>query len=115
MRSTSTISVSRNSIWRIELSSVSRSSSGSSSAFSQRRPASPNRSLTSGDTISRRINTAWISFFSRVRASTSPDRRANRRRITLVRSSGIQTVSSDPAARSRASVLASRRSVFARA
>ena len=51
----------------------------------------------------------------RERALTSCARRASRRRITRVRSSGIQIASSAPAASSFASARASRRSVFARA
>jgi hypothetical protein len=90
------------SIWRRPLSSVSRSSIGSSSSADRARPALPTRSLTSGRPLSRLIKSAWISFFTRVRASTSWDRRASRRRITLVRSSGIHTLSSDPAANSSA-------------
>ena len=114
-RSTDATSPSRKSIWRRPLSSVSRSSIGSSSSASHARPFLPNRSLTSGRPFSRRIKIAWISFFTRVRASTNCDRRASRRRITRVRSSGIHTLSNDPAANSLASVRASRRSVFARA
>jgi hypothetical protein len=52
---------------------------------------------------------------ARVRARTSWLRRASRRRIARVHSSGIPTASSSPAASSLASVRASRRSVFARA
>jgi len=65
--------------------------------------------------LSRRIRIAWISFLALVRARTSCDRRASRRRIARVRSSGIHTLSNDPAASSLASVRASRRSVLARA
>jgi hypothetical protein len=68
-----------------------------------------------GRPFRRRIKIAWTSFFTRVRASTNCERRDSRRRITRVRSSGIQTLSSEPAANSLASVRASRRSVFARA
>ena len=75
----------------------------------------PNRSLASGRPFSRRIKIAWISFFARVRAATNCDRRASRRRIARVRSSGIHTLSNDPAASNLASVRASSRSVFARA
>jgi hypothetical protein len=75
----------------------------------------PNRSLTSGRPFRGRIKIAWISFFTRVRASTNCERRASRRRITLVRSSGIHTLSNVPAASSFASVRASSLSVFARA
>jgi hypothetical protein len=114
-RSTAAISVSRNSIWRMQPSTVSRSSSASSSPASHLRPLTPNRSLTGGRPTSWRINTAWISFFARERALTSRPRRASRRRITHVPRSGIQTASSDPAASSLASVRASSRSVFARA
>ena len=52
---------------------------------------------------------------ARLRAHTSCERRDRRRRIIHVHRSGIHTPSSDPAANSLASVLASRRSVFARA
>ena len=76
----------------------------------------PNRSVTLGASISRRISTAWISFLAlRFERQTSCARRASRRRIARVRSSGIQTASSDPAASNRANVRASSRSVFARA
>jgi hypothetical protein len=75
----------------------------------------PKRSETGGRLVSVRSGTAWISFFARVRARTSCERRASRRRIALIRSSGIQTASSEPAQSSFASVRASRRSVFARA
>jgi hypothetical protein len=75
----------------------------------------PNTSLTGGRPASRRINTAWISFFARVRARTSWLRRDSRRRIARHHSSGSQTASSSPAANSLASVRASSRSVFARA
>jgi hypothetical protein len=84
-RSTSAISQSKNSIWRRPLSIVSRSSNGSSSSLSQRRPATPNRSLKPGRATSRRISAACTSFFTRVRARTSCERRANRRRIARVR------------------------------
>ena len=84
------------------------------------RPATPGPCcrtdrVAGGRPFRRRINTAWISFFTRVRARTSCARRASRRRITRVRSSGIHTPSSSPAASSLASVRASSRSVFARA
>ena len=103
-------------MWRRQPATVSRSSSGSSSPASQRATAStPNRSLTGGRPFSRRISTAWISFLARVRARTSWLRRASRRRIARVHSSGIHTASSSPAASSFASVRASSRSVFARA
>ena len=75
----------------------------------------PNTSLTGGRPFSRRISTAWISFFARVRERTSWLRCDNRRRIARVHSSGTHTASSSPAASSLASVRASRRSVFARA
>ena len=114
-RSTVAISASRNSIWRSALSTVSRSSTASSSPLSHARPLIPNTSLNGARPTSWRINTAWTSFFARLRAHTSWLRRERRRRITHVASSGIHTASNDPAARSRANVLASRRSVFARA
>jgi len=101
-RSTDATSLSRKSIWRRPLSSVSRSSIGNSSSPSHARPALPKRSLTSGRPFRRRIRIAWISFFTRVRASTSCERLESRRRITRVRSSGIHTLSSDPAANSLA-------------
>ena len=88
---------------------------GSSSSPSHARRVLPNRSVTSGRPFKRRIKIAWISFFTRVRASTNCDRRESRRRITRVRSSGIHTLSNDPAANNFASVRASRRSVLARA
>jgi hypothetical protein len=112
-RSTASISRSRNSIWRMPASTDSRSSSGSSSSASHRRPSTPNRSLNGARPTRQRIRTAWISFLARARALTSWLRRCRRRRITRVRRSGIQTPSSSPAASSRASVRASRRSVFA--
>ena len=114
-RSTAAISASRNSIWRMAPSTVSRSSSASPSAPSHLRPLTPNRSLTGTRPTSRRISAAWISFFARERALTSWPRRDRRRRITQVARSGIHTASSDPAASSLASVRASSRSVFARA
>ena len=115
-RSTAATSASRNSIWRRQPSTVSRSSARQLElAPASAGPLTPNRSLTGGRPISRRISTAWISFFARVRALTSWPRRASRRRIARVCSSGIQTASSDPAASSFASVRASSRSVFARA
>ena len=57
----------------------------------------PNRSATFGFAISRRISTAWTSFLARVRARTSCARRASRRRMARVRSSG----SPDPVERAR--------------
>jgi hypothetical protein len=50
---------------------------------------------------------------ARQRALTSWPRRDRRRRITQMSRPGIQTASSEPAANSLASVLASSRSVFA--
>ena len=63
-RSSSESSRSRKSIWRRQPPTVSRSSSGSSSCSSQRRPARPNRSETWGFGTSRRISAAWTSFFA---------------------------------------------------
>ena len=97
------------------LATVSASSTGSSSSDSHARPLTPNRSDTGGRPSSRRISTAWISFFARERERTNCSRRARRRRITRQRSSGDHTASSSPAANSLASVRASSRSVFARA
>jgi hypothetical protein len=95
-RSSSAISRSRKSIWRRQPSTVSRSSTGNSKAQSQRRPANPNRSLTPGFVIKRRISAAWTSFLARVRARTSCERRARRRRSARVRSSGVQSRSRIP-------------------
>jgi hypothetical protein len=47
-RSTSAISVSRNSMWRMHACTVSHSSTGSSSCRSHRRPLLPNRSANGG-------------------------------------------------------------------
>jgi len=113
--STAMISPSRKAIRRRPASMLSRSSKGSWIWASQARPLTPNRSLIFGRALRQRIKTAEISFFARVRDCTSCWRRANRRRITRVRSSGIHTPVNDPTANSRASVRASRRSVFARA
>ena len=96
-------------------STVSRSVTGSCCSASQRRPLTPNRSDAGGRSFRQRINTAWISFFARERARTSCARRASRRRIARMRSSGVHTPSSWPAHSSLASARASRRSVFARA
>ena len=96
-------------------STVSRSVSASCCSASQARPLTPNRSDAGGRSFRQRINTAWISFFARERARTSCDRRARRRRIARMRSSGVHTPSSWPAHNSLASARASRRSVFARA
>ncbi len=100
-------------MWRIPASTDSRSSSGSSRPASHWRPLTPNRSLHGGRPFSRRCSTAWISFFARDRERTSCSRRANRRRITRQRSSGIHTDSISPRESSTASVRASSRSVFA--
>ena len=54
----------------------------------------PNRSDAGARSFRRRISTAWISFLTRERARTSCARRARRRRIVLMRSSGVQTPSS---------------------
>ena len=113
--STCAISVSRKSTWRTAESTVSRSQTGSCCSASQRRPLTPNRSDAGGRSFRQRINAAWISFFARVRARTSCARRASRRRIARIRSSGVHTPSSSPAHSSLASVRASSRSVFARA
>ena len=102
-------------MWRIPASTDSRSSSGSSRPASHWRPLTPNRSEHGGRPCSRRCSTAWISFFDRDRERTSCSRRANRRRITRQRSSGIHTDSSSPRESNVASVRASSRSVFARA
>ena len=102
-------------MWRIPASTDSRSSCGSARPASHRRPLTPNRSLHGGRPFSRRTSTAWISFFARDRERTSCSRRANRRRITRQRSSGIHTDSSSPRESNTASVRASSRSVFARA
>src|SRR5215218_8620864 len=64
-RSTTAISESRNSTWRRHAATVSASSSGSSSARSQARPLTPNRSDTGGRPTSRRTSTAWTSFLAR--------------------------------------------------
>ena len=96
-------------------STVSHSSTGNSSWRSHWRPLTPNRSANGGRPISWRINIAWISFFARVRARISCSRRDSRRRSTRVSSSGIHTASSSPDHNSLANVLASNRSVFARA
>jgi hypothetical protein len=53
------------------------------------------------------------SFFARVRARTSRSRRFVSRRNVRVRSSGVHTSSSGPDSKSRTSVRASSRSVFA--
>ena len=80
---------------------------------SQRRPALPNASVTGGRSQRLRASTPCASFFARVRARTSRSRRLVSRRSVRVRSSGVHTSSSSPAASSRASCRASRRSVFA--
>ena len=114
-RSTCAISLSRKLTWRMAESTVSRSVSASCCSASQARPLTPNRSDAGGRSFKQRINTAWISFFARERARTSCARRARRRRIARMRSSGVHTPSSWPAHSSFASARASRRSVFARA
>src|ERR1035437_4697953 len=96
-------------------STVSHSSTGNSSWRSHARPLTPNRSENGGRPVSWRINIAWISFFARVRARISCSRRDRRWRNTRVSSSGIHTASSSPDHNSLANVLASKRSVFARA
>src|SRR6516164_657050 len=96
-------------------STDSRSSSGSSRLESQARPLTPNRSEHGGLGCSRRCRHAWISFFARERDHTSCWRRANRRRKTRQRSSGIHTASSSPFHSNEASARASSLSVLARA
>ena len=64
-------SPSRKSTCRRHPAIVSDSSAGNSSSDSHRRPLTPNTSVTGGRPASRRISTAWISFFARVRARTS--------------------------------------------
>ena len=111
--STSAISESRKSTCRTAEATVSPSVSGSCCSASQRRPLTPNRSAAGGRSFKQRINTAWISFFARERARTNCERRASRRRIARIRSSGVHTPSSWPAHNSLASARASRRSVLA--
>jgi hypothetical protein len=82
--STSAISASRNSTWRMHPSTVSASSTASSNWRSHWRPPTPNRSLTGGRPFNRRIRTAWTSFIDRDRTNCS--RRARRRRNTRVSS-----------------------------
>jgi hypothetical protein len=68
-RSTSAISASRNSMWRMHASIVSHSSTGNSSPRSHSRPALPNRSENGQRPTSRRISTACTSFFELATAS----------------------------------------------
>ena len=112
-RSISAISPSRNSIWRRQAATVSCSSAGSSCAASQRRPRTPNRSLTGGLPFRLRISVACTWFFARVRCRTSCARAEIRRRRIRVCSSGSQTAGRKPPASSFASVRASILSVFA--
>jgi hypothetical protein len=72
---------------------VSSSSSGSSRAPSQRRPALLNRWRTGGRPQRLRASTPCTSFLARVRARTSRARRDVRRRSARVRSSGAHTSS----------------------
>ena len=94
--SSAAISASRKSTWRRQPSSVSRSSTGSSSPASQRRPPLPNASVTGGRSQRLRASTPCASFFARVRARTSRSRRLVSRRSARVRSSGVHTSSSRP-------------------
>ena len=112
-RSTRAISASNRSISRSPASTAWRSSRGSSCWASQRRPATPNRSLIDGRSARLRIRAAWIWFFSRVRWRTRAARRAIRRRRSLVASSGLQTSATKPPASSWARRRASMRSVLA--
>jgi hypothetical protein len=75
----------------------------------------PEESLTGGRPIRHLASTACTSFFTRVRARTSPARRATRRRNELVASSGTHTALSIPADSNLASIAASNRSDFTRA
>ena len=95
-RSSAAISTSRKSTWRRQPSSVSRSSSGSSSPASQRRPPLPKASVTGGRSHRLRASTPCASFFARVRARTIRSRRLVSRRSARVRSSGVQTVVEQP-------------------
>ncbi len=79
-RSRAATSVSRKSIWRRQPSRVSRSSTGRSSAASQRRPALPKQSVTGGRSQRLRASTPCASFLARVRARTRLSRRAHTRR-----------------------------------
>jgi hypothetical protein len=81
----------------------------------QPRPAPDAEQVRGRRAVLQRIKTAWISFLTLERARTNWVRRAKRRRIVRIRSSGVQTPSSSPAHSSLANALASRRSVFARA
>ena len=112
-RSISAISPSRKSIWRRQAATVSCSSAGRSCAASQRRPRTPNRSLTGGLPFRLRISVACTWFFARVRCRTSCARAEIRRRRIRVCSSGSQTAGRKPPASSFASVRASILSVFA--
>jgi hypothetical protein len=71
-----------------------------------RAPLDAEQIRTGARPTSRRTSAAWISFFAREWARTSCSRRASRRRNTRVCSSGDHTVSSSPAASSRASARA---------
>jgi hypothetical protein len=114
-RSTSAISRSRNAICLSAACTVSASSTGSCSERSHLRPLTPNKSEHGDLPCSRRVRTAWTSFLTRVRERTSCSRRANRRRNTRQRSSGIHTASSSPCQSSLASARASSLSVLVRA
>ncbi len=85
------ISPSRKSTWRRQPSRVSRSSSGSSSRASQRRPPLPKVSVTGGRSQRLRASTPCASFLARVRARTSRSRRLVSLRSARVRSSGVHT------------------------
>jgi len=65
--STRAISWSSMSMWRMQPSTVRRSSTGSATWASQTRPRTPNASLIGGAPESVRINAACTWFFSRVR------------------------------------------------
>src|SRR5665811_2108959 len=61
-------SPSRKAMVRRQLSSVSRSSAGSTRSASQRRPAAPKRSVADGAPTRLRMRAAWTSFLRRLRA-----------------------------------------------
>src|SRR6266540_7116348 len=89
------------------------SSAGKTCSASQRRPRTPNRSLTGGFRFRLRISVACTWFFARVRCRTSCARSETRRRRIRVCSSGSQTSGKKPPESSLASVRASILSVFA--
>ena len=74
-RSTAAISESRKSIWRSAESTDSRSSSGSASSESQRRPLAPKGSRNGARPMRQRIRVTWIWFSARERCQTSWRRR----------------------------------------